>query len=50
MYIFFIFRLEDLAKNFIPIIERGSNGSVWVIETGELYEVELSERLALTKK
>lgn len=45
-----IFRVECLGKALIDVLERGTNGSVWVIEDEKLYEVVLPEKEELRKQ
>ncbi|GJQ84257.1 hypothetical protein Trydic_g2923 [Trypoxylus dichotomus] len=40
---------EDVAQILVKVIEKGSNGSFWIIEGGELDEVEIPERNELKK-
>ena len=41
----FIFRPESVAKAMMHVIESGSNGSVWVVESGEpVYEIDIPDR------
>lgn len=34
----------------VEVLEKGDSGSIWIIEGGELYEVEIPERKTLRRK
>ena len=41
----FIFRPESVAKAMMHVIEKGSNGSVWVAEGGQpVFEYHIPDR------
>ncbi|KAK9732212.1 short chain dehydrogenase [Popillia japonica] len=48
--LFPIQQVDIVPKCMIKVIEEGANGSIWVVEDDEIYEVELRNRQDLKKK
>lgn len=48
--IFFSERADIVPKCLVRAIEEGGNGSVWVVEDDEIYEVEIPDRQQMKKK
>lgn len=46
----FFCRSEDVAQALIRVVEEGGNGSVWVVEGGQLFEVDVPNSWESFKK
>lgn len=40
-YNILLFSPETVAKALVKVLENGENGSVWIANGGELYEIEI---------
>lgn len=49
--IYFIYRVDNVARGMITLITKGENGSVWVSEGNQpIYEMNFPERTTLRKQ
>lgn len=46
----FNFRVDYMGVALIKVLENGNNGSVWVAEAKETYEVDIPDRRTIRKK